>query len=168
MVVREVEVAVHSHCDKRAVGLKGYAVLVDEVILVGDIPAGARAGEVLHFADCTELTEKEGFLDGHGLHNEKDLMLNFSSTIGKLRAKLLDHSLELSLDALCGFPTPRTGICEEIGDDGTAGIKDIAVIHRIEVGHGLKVGSSVGGNFLPVSADFASDSVKRSHIFVVF
>ena len=67
VVVREVEVAVHPHCDKRAVGLKGYAVLVDEVILIGDIPAGARAGEVLHLTDSTELTEKEGFLDG--LHN---------------------------------------------------------------------------------------------------
>lgn len=91
VAVREVEVAVHHHCDKRAVGLKGYAVLVDEVVLVGNIPTGARAGEVLNFADCTELTEKEGFLDG--LHNEKDLMLNFSITIGKLRANISRTSI---------------------------------------------------------------------------
>jgi hypothetical protein len=37
------------------------------------------------------LTEKEGFLDG--LHNEKDLMLNFSITIGKLRANISRTSI---------------------------------------------------------------------------
>ena len=85
-----------------------------------------------------------------------------------MRAKLFDHCLEFGLDALCGFPTPRTGICEEIGDDGTAGVQNVVVVHGVEVGHSLKVGGSVGGNFFPVSADFAGDSVKRSHIFVVF
>ena len=102
VAVREVEAAVHPHCDKRAVGLKGYAVLVDEVILIGDIPTGARAGEVLYFADCTELTEKEGFLDG--LHNEKDLMLNFSITIGKLRARLSVSACVLKKIFPLGFP----------------------------------------------------------------
>jgi len=67
--VREVEVAVHPHCDKRAIGLKGDAVFTYEVLLIGYIPAGARAGEVLHPTDCTELAEEEGFLDG--FHNEK-------------------------------------------------------------------------------------------------
>ena len=89
MGIREVEVAVHPYCDERALCLKGYAVLVDEVMLIGDIPAGARGLKVLNFADCAQLMEKEGFLDG--LHNEKDLLLNFSITIGKSRAKLLDH-----------------------------------------------------------------------------
>ena len=65
--VREVEKAVHSYCDKRSVGLKCNAVLMDKVILIWNIPAGARGLKVLYFADCTELAEEEGFLDG--LHN---------------------------------------------------------------------------------------------------
>ena len=73
VVGSEVEVAVHAYCDKRAVGLKGDAVLAYEVILIGDIPAGARGLKVLHLMDCTELVEEEGFLDG--LHNEKGLMI---------------------------------------------------------------------------------------------
>lgn len=95
-------------------------------------------------------------------------MLNFSITIGKFRAKLFDHCLEFCLDTLGGFSTPRACICEEIGDDGTAGVQNVVVVHGVEAGHGLKVGGGIGGNFFPVLADFASDSVKRSHIFAVF
>ena len=95
------------------------------------------------------------------------LGLNFSSTIGKLRAKLLDHSLELGLDFLGSLTAPRTGICEEIGDDGAAGVEAVVVIDGLEAGHSPKIGGGISGNILPIIADFASDSVKRSHIFVV-
>jgi len=65
--VREVEVAVHPHCDKRAVGLKGDAVLMNEVKLIGDRTAGARGNKAADGLDRTELVEQEGFLDG--FHN---------------------------------------------------------------------------------------------------
>ena len=92
-------------------------------------------------------------------------MLNFSTTIGKFRAKLLDHCLKFGLDAFCGLPTPRTGICEEIGDDGTARVEDVVVIYGIQVGHSGEVRGSVGGNILPVLTDFTGDGVEGSHIF---
>ena len=53
VVVSEIEVAVHSKGDKRAVGLKADAVLKNEVILICHRTAGTGAGEVLHLTDCT-------------------------------------------------------------------------------------------------------------------
>ena len=53
VVVSEIEVAVHSKGNERAVGLKADAVLKNEVILICHRTTGTGAGEVLHLTDCT-------------------------------------------------------------------------------------------------------------------
>lgn len=63
VVVREVEVAVHTDSDECAVRLKGDAVLAHEVELVGDGATTARGFEVLGALDRTELLEEEGASD---------------------------------------------------------------------------------------------------------
>ena len=82
-----------------------------------------------------------------------------------MRAKLFQHSLELGLDAFCGLATPRTGICEEIGHDGTAGVEAVILGDGVKAEHSLKVGGGISGNILPVLADFAGNFVERSHIY---
>ena len=157
---REIEVAVHPYRNQCFVGLKRDAVGVYRIELIGDRAVGTRGNEVADGLHCAQLTEEEGFLDG--LHNEKDLGLNFSTTIGKLRAKLFDHSLELGLDAFGSFTAPSTGICEEIADDGVSGVEAVGIFDTVEDGHSLQVGCGIGGNFGPVLADFAGDGVERS------
>ena len=76
---------------------------------------------------------------------------------------LVQHRLELRLDASCRFAFPSSGIGKEIGDDGTAGVKDVVVLNGTESGHSREVRGGIRGNFLPVAADFACNFVKRSH-----
>lgn len=65
--IREVEKAVHPHGNQSLVGLKGNAVGMHRIELIGDRAAGARGNEVADGLDRTELVEQEGFLNG--LHN---------------------------------------------------------------------------------------------------
>ena len=81
---------------------------------------------------------------------------------------LLGHFAEFSLDAASGFTLPRTCIGEEVADDGVARVPAVVVLGAGEGGHRAKVGRSIGGNFFPISADFACDSVERSCHNLVF
>ena len=88
--IREVKVAVHPYRYEGFVGLERNAVGVYRIELIGDRAVGTRGNEVADGLDCTQLTEEERFLDG--FHNEKDLGLNFSITIGKFRAVAVSPS----------------------------------------------------------------------------
>ena len=57
------ETPIHTDSDECAVGLKGDAVLTNELELVGDIPATARGCEILYVANCAKLTGSEGESD---------------------------------------------------------------------------------------------------------
>jgi hypothetical protein len=68
VAVGQVESSAHTDSDEAIVGLKGSSVLASEVELVGDGVASARAGEVAHVEDSTQLFEDFRLADGLDIH----------------------------------------------------------------------------------------------------